>query len=134
MIRVFAMLGSLLLASLLVAGAYGADKEVVSEIGDETPDLREWGIHNNCISLHQIKNIRVKSDDLVFIELAGGKKVMMNFKNSCRGLKYNGYVHSTRTNDLCAKFDSIRVINRGTTCMIESFSPVTELDNQPVEP
>lgn len=113
---------------------------LTSALAEEAPDYQEvdanlesWGIHNNCIDLQRIKRIDVRSDEVVFLELSGGKKVMMNFKNSCRGLKYNGYIHSTRTNDLCAKFDTIHVINRGTTCVIESFVPVEELDNQPVE-
>lgn len=123
----------LFLSLLTLATLKPAQAKEARDYEEAEASLESWGIHNNCINLQQIKRVNVRSDEVVFIELSGGRKVMMNFKNTCRGLKYNGYIHSTRTNNLCAKFDTIRVINRGTTCMIESFIPVEELDNQPVE-
>lgn len=120
-----------LLASLLVVpGLASAVEKEIPPI-DDSLDPKEWGIRNNCISLNRIRLVDVKADNFAFIELTNGKKVLMTFKNSCRGLKSNGYIHSTRTNNLCAGFDSIRVANRGNVCLLESLTPIVELDNEP---
>ncbi len=114
---------------LIASAAFAAVAEDEPVTVDDELDPAEWGIHNSCISLNRIRAVRVKSDHVVFLELYGGKKVMMTFTRPCRGLKYNGYIHSTRTKDLCAKFDSIRVIERGNVCLIDSLEPVIELDD-----
>ena len=92
-------------------------------------DPLEWGIRNDCISTQRIRNVDVLDTESAVLEMTGGKKILMTFKNTCRGLKHNGFVYSSRTGQLCAKFDSVKVVGNGNVCMLESFEPFVELDS-----
>lgn len=110
-------LAILVVAALITVGAVGAD-----------PDPADWGIHNGCITTNRIDNVRAVDSKSAIIDMVGGKKILMRFRNTCRGLKFNGLVYSSRTGKLCAKFDSIRVLDDGHFCMLESFEPYVEPD------
>ena len=91
-------------------------------------DPAEWGIRNGCISTQRIRNVDVLDNRTAVLQMLGGKKILMRFRNKCPGIRHNGFVYSSRTGQLCARFDSVRVLNRGNVCLLESFEPFVEVD------
>lgn len=118
--------------ALADAPASGAQTELERgaepEAGIEDIDPTKWGIRNDCVSTRRIRNADVLSSDTVLLTMTGGKKILMHFKKSCRGLKHNGFVYSSRTGKLCARFDSVTVMDTGSICLLEAFEPFLELD------
>ena len=105
------------------------------EVDDVEP--REWGIRNNCVSINRIRNFSLIDNKSAVLEMLGGKKILMRFKQDCSGLRHNGFVYSSRSGQLCARFDSIKVLQQGSVCRLESFEPYIELEepeSQELEP
>ncbi len=91
-------------------------------------DLSDWGIYNGCISNSRILGIKVLNTNAALLELVNGKKVVMRFMGSCRGIKQYGFVYTARNNLFCAKRHSVRVMEIGTHCQVESLEPYQETE------
>lgn len=89
-------------------------------------DLSDWGIYHGCISNNRIRDISVLDTNTAILELVNGKKVAMRFMGSCRGIKQYGFVYTARNNQFCAMTHSVRVMETGTHCQVESLEPYTE--------
>lgn len=85
-------------------------------------ELRAWGIVNNCIESHRIRNIRFRDDETAIVRISGGKRILMTLERRCPGIRSRGFLHQTRINRLCAS-DALRVIDTGSVCMIRDFTP-----------
>ncbi|MEH6528516.1 MAG: hypothetical protein V7718_01075 [Porticoccus sp.] len=118
---------------LALSGSYVAvfAEETVPEVRTpELPtadiDLSDWGIYNGCISNNRILGIKVLDTNAALLELVNGKQVVMRFMGSCRGIKQYGFVYTARNNLFCAKRHSVRVMEIGTHCQVESLEPYQE--------
>lgn len=91
-------------------------------------DLSDWGIYNGCISNNRILDIKVLDTNSALLELVNGKQVVMRFMGCCRGIKQYGFVYTARNNLFCAKRHSVRVMEIGTHCQVESLEPYQETE------
>ena len=103
-------------------------EERASELQTVDVDLSDWGIYNGCISNNRILDIKVLDTNAALLELVNGKKVVMRFMGSCRGIKQYGFVYTARNNLFCAKRHSVRVMEIGTHCQVESLEPYRETE------
>lgn len=103
----------------------------VKQIGDVDP--AQYGIRNGCVSLSRIRSINFIDDQTAIVSMRGRKKILLRLRRECHGIEYNGFVHQTRGQDLCARFDSLRVMRTGTQCQIESLEPYIEVEDPPKE-
>lgn len=107
-----------------------ADENMPEVIASELPtadiDLSDWGIYNGCISNSRILDIKVLDANTAILELVDGKKVAMRFMGRCRGIKHYGFVYTARNNQFCARTHSVRVMETGTHCQVESLKPYLE--------
>ncbi|MCB1669128.1 MAG: DUF6491 family protein [Porticoccaceae bacterium] len=117
---------TLFFAMSVATSAVFAQGSSLSAVPESDSDTAGWSLRNGCVSTQRIRNVDVLDSKTAILELTGGKKLLMRFKNDCRNLKHDGFIYSSRTGQLCAKFDSIRVLRQGNTCMIESFEPYIE--------
>lgn len=91
----------------------------------------EWGIRNGCINLRHVGNFDFRDDRHAVVTMKSGKKkILMTLRRSCQGIRHDGFVISTRTNQLCERFDSVTAMWGGAVCNIESFQPVVMLEDQ----
>lgn len=99
--------------------------ERVHNIGGLNPS--DYGIRRGCISLARISSINFLDDQSAIVSVRGGKKVLLRLARECHGIEYNGFVHQTRGQELCARFDTLRVMQTGIPCQIESLEPYVEV-------
>ena len=103
-------------------------------LADELPadydvNPREWGIFNNCIRTNRIHKISFIDQQSALIRVRGKKFILMTLSRPCHGVKRNAISYESRNGVLCARFDSIKVlddfqdISRGISCQIKSFEP-----------
>jgi len=105
------------------------DKSVMDKLlslGDINPS--DFGIKNGCINTNRIRSIDFIDDRTAYLDIGGGRQVVLNLANRCLGIKARGFIQKTRTNRLCARFDSLEVIDSGMRCRIQSFEPHITLD------
>lgn len=117
-------LGVLVAAAIMSAAAEPLPDVVTFD--DVDPAL--WGIHNGCIAANRIRHVNIVDNQSALIEMTGGKKILMKFKKRCSGIKQHGFVHTSRNNRFCARFDSLRVLETGGLCLVESLEPFVELE------
>lgn len=110
---------------LLYAEDSVSDTEIRNVNGDinEVVDPADWGIYNGCISNNRIRAINVLGVNAAILELVDGKKVVMQFMGRCRGIRQYGFVYTTKNNLLCTKNHSVRVMETGNYCEVESLKP-----------
>lgn len=112
-----------------VSQGEGSADELKTQLDNlEKLDPRKWGIRNGCISLSRIRSINFTDDQTAIVKMTGRKKALLSLRRECRGIRTNGFVHSTRGDTLCARFDVLRVVDSGSICRIESIVPYVELE------
>lgn len=85
----------------------------------------------NCLSMSNIKEIKVVDDHTLVFHMQGGKKYINHLPNKCSGLKSNSFVHETSLNNYC-DLDIITVLDtrigmRLGSCPLGKFEPYVEL-------
>ena len=130
---------SLILLAVLVAFplAHAEDEPVPQGDTGKVPNLdydeinpEEWGIRNGCILTRNIERFSYLSPNTAKIEMRDGKTVIMTFRNRCYGLANRGVIYKSTNGRLCARFDSVRVIEYETVCLIESIDPFIDIDGE----
>ncbi len=94
----------------------------------------DFGIRNNCLNANRIRHINFKDDKTAYVDVGRGRQVILTLAEECRGIRHSGFVQKTRTNRLCARFDSLEIIHTGMRCRIESLEPHITLDNDDLAP
>lgn len=105
--------GSLLLAS-------GVNASATDEVNPA-----DWGLRNGCVSNMHIKRVHFDSRSEGIIELTGNRKLKITLKNGCTGIRTEGYVHKPINHRFC-EGDILRVINYGSTCVVDKLEPYIE--------
>lgn len=147
--KFFRRYGLILLSLILVGTVYADDEEnskeeqtveadssssVVDRLkAIDDVDPKEWGIQRGCVNLSRVRNIDFKDNQSAIITMTRKKKILLRLERECRGIEHNGFVLQTRTNRLCARFDSLRVLNSGYTCPIASLEPYVAIDESEAE-
>ena len=110
-------------AVLLLAAVPGGARD--RSIPVATPD----GPAVSCIPLSQVKNTRVRSDNIIDFEMRGGKVYRNTLPQSCPSLGFEErFIHKTSTNNYCSS-DIITVFDSGSnipgpSCGLGEFQPV----------
>jgi len=94
----------------------------------------DFGIRNNCLNTNRIRRINFKDDKVAYVDVGRGRQVILTLADECRGIRHSGFVQKSRTNRLCARFDSFEIIDTGMRCRIESLEPHITLDNDDLAP
>lgn len=89
----------------------------------KTINLEDWGIYNGCISSNRIRKIKVLDAYSAMLSLVDGKQVKIRFMKHCQGIKQHGFVYTARNNMFCTHNYSVRVLNTGAHCQVESLEP-----------
>jgi hypothetical protein len=95
------------------------------------PEARETGDAVNCIPLHQIRESRVRSDNVIDFRASGKKWYRNTLPHSCPSLGFEErFLYKTSLSQLCS-VDTITVlysagggIDRGASCGLGKFQPV----------
>jgi len=112
-------------AALLAAAAPGAAAPE-QKIPVATPN----GKPVSCLALSQIRETRVRSDDVIDFVVNGGRVYRNTLPMRCPSLGFEArFLHKTVGNDYCST-DTITVLHsdgvpRGPTCGLGEFQPVT---------
>lgn len=100
--------------------------------GQEIAEPEEAAVR--CVETDAIVSYKVENDELVKIQLADTRLLLMRLKTRCPQLYFHRYITYTPTNGrICAGVDEIR--NRaGLSCRIESFEtlPTKEVTGEQV--
>ncbi len=94
------------------------------------PEAVPAGKPVSCLSLTQIRNTEVRSDDVIDFFTSGGKVYRNTLPNKCPGLGFERrYAHKTSLSQICS-VDTITVLeepglSHGATCGLGEFQPVT---------
>ncbi len=98
---------------------------------NKVPEAVQTGDPVNCISLHQIRESRVRSDKVIDFRTNGKKWYRNTLPHSCPSLGFEErFLYKTSINQLC-NVDIITVlhnygsgINQGASCGLGKFTPV----------
>ena len=101
--------------------------ERIQAIGEV--DSSEWGIRRGCISLNRIRSIKFSNDQSAIIDIGRGKEAILRLKRECKGVSSEGFAYKTRGSQLCAKFDSLRLLLSNRDCQIESIEPYLKIED-----
>lgn len=104
---------------------YGASKTGQQAKPEMVTDaeLALWGIVDGCLNSKLVHYFYVLNSHAAVLELAGGKKVLMRFHGDCQGVEQYGFVHTAQNDKFCADSHSIRVLQTGDRCKVESLEP-----------
>jgi len=116
-------LSALIPAAMLLAAPVTASRD------RQIPEATPAGKPVDCIQLSQIRNTRVRSDQVIDYYVAGKKVYRNTLPYKCPGLGFEErYLHKTSTGDVCSH-DTITVLQSGMTegasCGLGKFQPVT---------
>lgn len=132
---------ALLLLLPFVGGAAFAESQAVedtespaSSLGERMQaigqvDSSEWGIRRGCISLSRIRSINFGNDQSAIVDIGRGKEAILRLKRECKGVSSEGFAYKTRGGQLCAKFDSLRLLISKRDCQIESIEPYLKIED-----
>ncbi|MEM7665173.1 MAG: hypothetical protein AAF250_04905 [Pseudomonadota bacterium] len=104
------------------------------------PPVKTLGEARNCINRSQIRQTRVRSDQVIDFEMRGGRVFRSVLPNSCPRLGFEeGFTYNTSINQLC-NTEIIFVleqfggqIRRGAGCGLGEFVPVEYLEQEETE-
>lgn len=79
-----------------------------------------------CLATYQIDRTKIVDDSTIIFYMHNGKAWKNTLPHKCSGLKYsNGFSYSTPTDTICSNLQTIKLIDRGTTCGLGEFTPFT---------
>ena len=108
------------LALILTAGLSGL--AYASPAQTETPTHSS----NMCFAPSQIRSSTPISDREILFHMANGKIWKNTLRANCPGLKFeNGFAWEIRGGEVCANFQTIYVLRRGTPCFLGDFTAYT---------
>jgi hypothetical protein len=118
---------TLIIASALMTSG----SALLAKSGREVPVATETGAPVTCISLANIRESRVRSDNVIDFRTSGKKWYRNTLPNSCPSLGFEeAFSYSTSISQLCS-VDIITVLNRtgghlsrGASCGLGKFQPV----------
>jgi hypothetical protein len=116
-----------ILTSLLLAGSAATAKREMNKV----PAAAETGAPVSCIQLHNIRESRVRNDQVIDFRVSGKKWYRNTLPYSCPSLGFEeAFSYSTSLNQLCS-VDIITVLSRsggrldsGARCGLGKFQPV----------
>jgi hypothetical protein len=129
MIRVLTVATFPLLAAAACAPVEEGERSLAPTAYD--PPVEVVGEARTCINSAQIRNSRVRSDDVIDFEMRGGKVYRSVLPNSCPQLGlWESFTYDIEVNQLCAP-EIIYVLQqtgggaqRGAACGLGQFVPV----------
>ena len=86
------------------------------------------GIRNHCLGANRIRSINFIDDQTAYLDVGQGRQVILTLADRCTGITARGFILKTRANRLCARFDSLEVVDTGMRCRIQSIEPHITLD------
>jgi hypothetical protein len=110
-------------AVLLLAATPASQKHAV-------PEATPAGKPVSCLLLSQVRETRVRSDDVIDFIVSGNKVYRNTLPNKCPGLGFEErFAHKTALSQICS-VDTITVlespgVREGATCGLGQFQPVT---------
>jgi hypothetical protein len=113
-----------LVSLLTVTGCAGSD--------DSAANRTVWvadGPPTNCISVQQIRTMRIINDQTIDFEMTGGRVFRNELPMRCSGLSFNTRIrHNSRTSQLCSlnmvTLDSFGSGRSGPSCQLGRFQPM----------
>lgn len=131
---------------LLLAGASAAaacapvEREGRADPATAGPPVKSLGESQNCIMRNQIRQTRVRSDQVIDFEMRGGKVFRSVLPNTCPRLGFEeGFTYNTSINQLC-NTEIIYVleqfggqVRRGAGCGLGKFVPVEYIEEEEAE-
>ena len=110
-------------ADLLAVQKPGQDQTDDRAGTDGAADVKDSDLGRNaCISTSRIRSAQIISDELIELDMRGGKRLQMKLADRCTGLSFDqGFYYRTNANGrLCAGFDVI-MARSGSRCLIGSI-------------
>jgi hypothetical protein len=82
------------------------------------------GSGNVCLRSELIDHTRTPNDKTILFYMRDGKVWESDLRGSCPELTFNGFAYvATPPDEICGRFQSIRVIRTGFVCMLGPFVP-----------
>lgn len=80
------------------------------------------GPSTNCIYTYDIDYTDVPNESTIVFHMKGGTVLTNALPRRCPNIRFNGFSYKIRGNDqLCGKFDAIRVLKSGSVCQLGEF-------------
>ncbi len=129
--------GILLTAAVAAASCAPVDPETRADPALAGPPVKVLGEARSCIQRSQIRNSRVRSDQVIDFEMRGGKVYRSVLPNRCPRLGFEeAFSYNTSINQLCST-EIIYVveqiggrIQRGAGCGLGRFVPVEYVEEE----
>ncbi len=127
----------LLAAAIAAASCAPVDPESRADPALAGPPVKVVGEERSCIMRSQIRNSRVRSDQVIDFEMRGGKVYRSVLPNKCPRLGFEeAFSYNTSINQLC-NTEIIYVIQnfggqiqRGAGCGLGRFVPVEYVEDE----
>ncbi|MFM9853099.1 MAG: hypothetical protein ACKVOJ_09875 [Sphingomonadaceae bacterium] len=119
------------LALILASALAVTGSTTFAKSGREVPAATETGAPVSCLHLTQIRESRVRSDQVIDFRISGNKWYRNTLPHSCPSLGFEErFLYQTSLSELCS-VDIITVLqnfggqlNRGASCGLGKFQPV----------
>lgn len=74
-----------------------------------------------CVKSVDLDRTTVVSPQKILFRLKDGKVYSSTLRTPCLGLKFNGFVYETPTDEICGGAQSIRVLQTNEVCVLGPF-------------
>ena len=89
---------------------------------------------SDCLYTYDIDYTDVPDESTIIFHMKNGEVWTNKLPRRCPNVRFNGFSYVVRGNDqLCAKFDSIRVLKSGSVCQLGSFERMSADRSKPAE-
>ena len=88
-----------------------------------------YGIRNNCIKADRIRSIQFEDDQTAIVDVGRSRQVILTLRKKCPGIKQRPYIHRSRLDSLCARYDRFEILESGLQCQVETLEPYMRLEN-----
>lgn len=92
-------------------------------------DASDYGIRHNCIKNSRIRSIRFEDDQTAIVDVGRSRQVILTLRKKCPGIKQRPYIHRSRLDSLCARYDRFEILESGLQCQVETLEPYMRLEN-----
>ena len=88
----------------------------------------------DCIYTYDIDYTEVPDENTIIFHMKGGEVWTSKLPRRCPNVRFNGFSYVVRgNNQICAKFDSIRVLKSGSVCQLGPFERMSADKSKPAE-
>jgi hypothetical protein len=75
-----------------------------------------------CLNSYYIDRTTVVDGKTILFRMKNGAVWRNTLRTTCSGLRFNGFVYTLQTAEICGDLQSIQVLHTGEVCLLGKFS------------